>query len=109
MGRDAERAVVEDAGALWERVKWLRLSIGGEWPPGGHVRAQNEWLRLDRQAIRDEQKIARLRTWIIGTGWTSVEAIDDGIERLARTARRFGGSQAPVERLRVVARDDELR
>ena len=96
----------QDQAALWERLRWLRLSIGGDWPQGGHVEAQNEWLRLDRQNIPDEKKIARLRTCIIGTGWTSAAAVDAGIERLARTSRRFGGSQ-PTGRLRVVEGDTD--
>ena len=50
MGREDAPEIREDAAALWARMKWLRLSIGHHWPPGGHVEAQNEWLRLAQSA-----------------------------------------------------------
>jgi hypothetical protein len=103
MGRDDEpEHGPEVQGALWGRMKWLRLSLGAQWPPGGHVAAQNEWLRLDALPIPDAKRVARLRSWLLLTGWNTTEEIDDEMARLGRVAARFGGCSEPVRRLRIV-------
>jgi hypothetical protein len=108
MGRDDAPPVESEAyhSALWARIRWLRLPIGREWSPGGHVAAQNEYLRLHALDVSPEEKIRRLIQYLKQRG--DADAVEDELARIERIVRLFDVvERPPVKRLRLTARSEK--